>query len=503
MNGSLRRARANLCNQRGVAMVTVLFIGAALTVVSSAAAFATIQEFRAGADDRKAAEAISYAEAGIDRMLSYLKSGLVTFNQLNRSGCQDPVLQLPVGSVGVGTFTTNIRVFDPAAVGANRLPIAPSSGACANRPISPHPGMGNDLTWFMITSTGNHPDAARELRQVVALTPIGLPIGVYGHEFDPSAHPEYDSVSVISETTYTDRAKTLMVGNDSYYKISDFFPGVGTGKLLTDPVPAAIHAVSGISLKNSGTPEFTGPPNGTKNCTANGTTIPGAVISQSLWDSDGSLGSGTITSTCAGQTGYPTTSKFTDEQRQSFAKPRLTAEDHQVMKEAAQRYGVYCTFAGAGPGATGTNSCTVKGVLAGGTDYFTYVNDVLNTPRNTFVTYFEFRSGTASANEISNLPEVWGCSDDPALNKSVVVIVKNGGADWGGAGQTRRFNGALIVDGDFSTQGSFTFNGTMVVLGKISLGSSASEATLDPCWVRNMPGPFFRAVPGHWSEVDR
>lgn len=503
----MRRLRS-MRNQRGVAMVTVLFIGSALTVVTSVATFATIQEFRAGSDDRKAAEALSYAEAGIDRFFTYLKSGLLTYNQLNRAGCQDPPIALPTGQVGTGTFDAKLTVYGaPNATGADRFPIPPSSGACASRPISPHPGQGGDRTWFVIESTGRHPDATRVVRQVIALEPIGLPIGVYGNSFDPKAHPKYTTVSVVSETTFTDREKDVFTGLDPYYKIGDFFGGV-TGASLTDAVPAAIHAVGGIYLKNSGSPEFTGPPNGTKNCTANSTQgNPQATATQSLWDSDGSAGSGAITSGCAAWPGppgsgagvFPNSSRFTQDQLQNFAKPRLSAEDHLVMKEAAQRYGVYCSFAGAG--GTGGDTCIRAGQDPGGIDYKTYVNEVLAT-RNTFVVYIEFRSGAPASNNILNLHDVWPCSDDPALNKSVVVIVKNGGANWdGGAGG--KFNGALIVDGNFSTTGKFTFQGTMVVLGQISLGSSASEATLTPCWVRNMPGPFFRAVPGHWSEVDR
>lgn len=477
-------------------MVTVLFIGAALTVVTSAAAFTTIQEFRAGSDDRKAAEALSYAEAGIDRFLTYLKSGLITYNQLNRAGCQDVPLALPAGTVGNGTFTADIRVYDPNASGANRFPIPPSSGACASRPTSPHPGQGDDRTWFIITSTGRHPDATRVVRQIVALEPIGLPIGIYGHAFAPSAQPGYNTVSIVSETTYTDRLKTEMRGTDPYYKIGDFFSGV-TGASLTDGVPAAIHAVGGILLQKSKDPEFGGAI-GTKNCSANSGPTP----SQSLWDSDGSTGSGIITSGCSGAPGlYPNSSKFTQEQLENFAKPRLTAEDHQVLKEAAQSYGVYCTLKGTG--GTGTDSCITAGT-PGSSDYRTHVSTVLAV-RRTFVVYIEFRSGAPTArpgNEILNLPNIGPCSTDPAVHQSVVVIVKNGGVNWGG-GAGGFFNGALITDGNYEGQGNFEFTGTLIIHGTVSAGSASATYQMTPCWVQNMPGPFFRTVPGHWSEVDR
>ena len=150
------------------------------------------------------------------------------------------------------------------------------------------------------------------MQQVIAIKPIGLPIGLYASAFDLKASPTINNVSMISETTITDREKYRFNGKDSYYKMSDFFSAV-TGRSLTEAIPAAAHAISGILLKKSGNPEF--PP--TKNCTANNGN------SQSLWDSDGSAGSGAITSGCTGQVGYPNSSKFTHRSacRRSDARP--------------------------------------------------------------------------------------------------------------------------------------------------------------------------------------
>ena len=43
-------------NQSGVAMVTVLLVAMVMTVVASAAAFSTINELKAGQDDRQGSE---------------------------------------------------------------------------------------------------------------------------------------------------------------------------------------------------------------------------------------------------------------------------------------------------------------------------------------------------------------------------------------------------------------------------------------------------------------
>ncbi|MEA2460716.1 MAG: hypothetical protein QOH90_893 [Actinomycetota bacterium] len=473
-----------LRSEAGVAMVTVLFIGAALTAVTSVAAFATIQEFRGGLDDRKAAEALSYAEAGIDRMIQYMKSGRGNFNTFNRAGCADPAFALPPGLVGNGQFSVNVTVYDPFATNpADRFPPA----ACSSRPTSPHPGQANDKTYFVITSTGTHPSAVRKVRQIVALSPIGMPVGMYAENFVLQAHPTYNGMTMQANGFITDRKNDSFVGNDPYYKIGDFFPSV-SGKLLTDPIPAAAHAGKGIYLNNSSTPEFTGPGSGTKNCAADRTT------GRSIWDSDGSAGSGSINSGCSTQdptaTGFPSTSKFTPSQP---ADP-----DHAALKDAALSFGVYCSFPGVG--GTGTTDCYKEGV-ASGSNYVQLIQQVAATTNN-FIVYVEFRAGTPTQNNFNWDGNVWGCNLNPALNHSVVVDIKNGGFYDVGAGGDM-LNGALIMDGDFNTTGKFIFNGTFISHGSGTFGSSSETVTLDPCWIQNFPASFYKVVPGHWAEVDR
>src|SRR3712207_5481936 len=86
--------RNPLRSQLGTAMVTVIFVGSALTAVSSAGAYMAIQEFRAMGADQRAAEALALAEAGVDRFLLALRQGELNWNMLKRAGCEDtdPVL---------------------------------------------------------------------------------------------------------------------------------------------------------------------------------------------------------------------------------------------------------------------------------------------------------------------------------------------------------------------------------------------------------------------------
>jgi hypothetical protein len=392
---------------------------------------------------------------------------------------------LPTGSIGNGTYAVSVTVYNPSASNpADRFPPA----ACVGRQTSPHPGQGNDNNYFVITSTGSAPAAVRKVRQIVSLQPLGLPVGMYAENFILKAHPEYKGMTMQANSYITDRKNDSFTGNDPYYKIGDFFPSV-TGKLLTDPMPAAAHAGKMILLSGSSTPEFTTGSGGTKNCVAD------RVTGRSIWDSDGSPWSGTITSGCPTPdptaTGYPSTSKY--------APPTTTEPDHAALKDAALSFGVYCSFPGVG--GTGATECYQQGVPAS-TNYVQLIQNSLAAGVNNIVAYFEFRSGTPQQNNLNWDGNVWGCNDNPALNKSIVVDIRNGGFYDVGAGGDM-INGALFVDGDFNTTGKFTFNGTFNAKGSGSFGSSSEIVTLDACWVKNFPGAFYKVVPGHWAEVDR
>lgn len=483
--------RLRRLGERGVAMITVLFVGAGLTAVTSVAAFTTIQEFGAGRDDRKASEALAFAEAGLDRFLSYMRGGAgPSFAELNQAGCDgNPPIALPPGRIGNGTFTASVSVYEPNAEGDDRF--APA--ACSTRPTSLRPGQdGNDNTYFVITSKGEFPKATRVVRQVVAIQPGDLPVGIYaGSITKQSAQHAFVRVSMTSETTIQNRGNIDFEGIDPYYKYKDFFPQGVVGVDPNAPIPAAAHAVTGLYLGNSSSPEF-GPPNGTKNCDANRTSGPPY---QSIWDSDGSSGSGPITSGCGTMNQYPVSSKFAPEQLDMFKSPELTPEDHAAIKAAAKASGVYCSFRG--PTGTGSDWCTRAGVNIG-TGYAAGVQALLTAGVDNIVAYFEFRSGTPSENFIEKVGSVWSCE----TGKSIVAVVKNGGVNYtGGSGDF--INGAFIIDGDWKGNGSFILKGSLIAKGNVHFHSSSQEFQLDECWVENMPFIFTRVVPGHWSEVDR
>ena len=485
-------SRLNRCEQ-GVAMVTVIFVAAALTVVSSTAAFVAVNELRAGVDDRKASEALAYAEAGVDRAIQYLRGGSVVWGQLKRAGCQDPPLTLgPVG-VGNGQFTVRTWVYEPDGPSptdklATQHPRnAGTSGfACANVPVTPR----QDL-YMAIESTGEHPAAKRVVRQVVLVKPRPLPIGVSAESIEASGTAQTVGISMVSEQKIIGREKLTFTGMDPYYTLGDFWPsGPWGGQSATDPVPSAAHAVQGIYMKSNGSNwEFAG---GAQNCTANG---PGG---QSLWDSDGvgvqTPAHGPILTGCAGQVGFPPHSYFTAADRLRIGPDELDEADHRALKQAAQSGGLYCRIP-----TSGAPTCTKLGVSVPWASVW-QDGDIppLGTDPRSFIAYFEFAGGSALSNLVKWKAEVWGCNNDPNINKSAVIVVRNGGLSLENGAM---INGALLLDGEFKYAGTVTFNGT--IIAKSFTVSGNSTFSIDPCWVQNMPGPFLEITPQHWAEIDR
>ena len=458
-----------LREEKGVALATVIFVAAALTVVSATSAAIAIKEFRSGTEDRKAAEALNYAESGIDRMMEYLRGGDVNFGLVRQAGCNgNPAIILPQGKVGNGTYDVSLRADCVSAATATTA--------------------RSDLL-AIIRSEGTHPNARRVIEQVIKVEAMGLPVGIAADTISGNGSPNQPRISMLSKGKLIGRGQLNFTGLDPWYRIKDFWPNY-TG---TDaPVPASAHAVGGILLKSNNTdPEFTTA--APKNCTAN----KDVGNRQSLWDGDGSstnpaLDPRKITSDCANNAAgaYPPSSYFGPADYERIAPKKLTAQDRLRLKQAAKTYGQYCFIP-----TSGSGYCIRRGVQIA----FTTAVGNLPTVAKNFVAYYEFQSGDPLQNAISFNSEVWGCDQaNPNNTRSMVLVVERGGLDYASGA---RVNGAFLLDGAFKFTGSSTINGTVVASEFWFRGDSSFS--LDDCWVQQMPGPWLAIDPVHWREVDR
>lgn len=520
--------RWRMLDQRGVAMVTVLFVGTALTVVASAAAFVAVRDLKAAGDDRRGAEALSFAESGVDRMVELLRAGgtyaqstssqaniqrigIPTWNEMNEAGCAFGPLELPVGDLGTGrTYTVQLTAYDPTQPVGQRIPPEPwsatnntTSAVCTGRNTSPRPTPDIETDHlFAISSLGEHPAAKREVLQIVQIEALGLPIGLFADSSANNGNPDFTDISLVTPGNVTGREKLSLKGVDPYYTMADFY-GDSYPEL---PIPTAVHAMGTITCISDCNSAGTGagkkqvhPP--ALNCGANGTD-DGAPAWQSMWDGSG-LG-GAITSDCparqvAGLYGdrLPPTSLFDSAALLRVTpRPTLTEDDFERLKQAAKDFGLYCTN-------IGSSYCTVRGQPV------TYTTNISTADLQTwdlkrFVAYFDYEP-PASPNQRQTLTwnaSVSPCSTtDPSADRSVVLVVRNGDMSTQGAGAGEAVGAFLVPEGLIDAAGSITLHGTMIADGFQVRGTGNFKNSV--CWVTNMPSSFLDFTATHWSEVDR
>jgi hypothetical protein len=476
-------------NQRGVAMVTVLFVGMTLTVVVSGAAFISVRELQSGRDDQRSSRAMAYAEAGIDRAYQFLRSPLgwkfKTLSGCPFSGSTPTAANLQTfsgrfdtGAVNDGTFTANV------------IPFATSNSYCSGvvGTIDTETGPPVDVPYRMlVTSVGTYGNTTKTIRQVVELGVQDFPLGMSAQTLDANGNATIRNLSVITTTTVTGRRGIDMEGTDFFYTKGDFYPSL-TGATAAQMMPASIHSVGRV-LGQGG--RSIHPPN--LNCTSDKDNADGRT---SGWDGS-SLG-GTISSgTCSDANPPPPTSRFTQNDFNRLAStPRLSADDHTFFRSVAQGSGIYCNIP-----TSGATTCTRGGTIDNGIGTNVSTADVTNAPSMcpsnpcAFVAYFEFQGGNAFTNRVD-----WNAAVPSACSQGLVVlIIKNGSTQFAG---NARFSGSVFAeDGRFQTNGGPQIEGTIAAKEIIMRGSPLYS--MSQCWLNNLPGPFVTVTALRWSEVDR
>ena len=472
-----------LADQRGVAMVTVLFVGMAMTVVVTSAAFIAAREVRSGEDDASAGKALAHAEAGLDRMHQWLRSNSTGWRNITLSGC--PYSGSTATASTQQTFSG--RLGTGAQQGDYTVSLAPSTTAnaycaAATAPLDTDTPPPVDATYSMtITSTGTFRNATKTIRQTVDLIAEDFPIGLSSGTIDANGNATVQNEVLIARGAIQGRNKINMTGTDFFYTKSDFYPTIAAAQ-ASQAMPSSAHTYDKIYVAGG---RALHPPSCNTSGDKSGT--------ESTWD--GSSTGGTIAA-CA-VSPFPPTSKFTQaDHTRIAATPRLDADDHLFFKSQAQDKGVYCSISTAG-----VASCSRLGVTDNNIGTNVSTTDITNAPSACPATpcyitaYFEFQGGTALNNTVA-----WNATlPNTCTQGMVVLIVKNGGVSWGGSA---RFSGAIFAeDGRMTSVGNPYIEGAVAVQDLQMRGNPTYAMT--NCWLQNLPGPFIRVTAQRWSEVDR
>lgn len=491
-------------DERGVALLTVVLVAAALLVLSTAGSVIAVGQLRAGQAATRGSEALAHAEAGLQRFLRELKMGNFGLGAILTAGCSTAPVTLPTGRIGSGTYSAELTVYDadaspqvpPAWTGA---PTA--QGPCTDPPGTtparfpsgvPSPSPRVPYT-YAITATGTSNTGRRVIRAIVTISGAGLPRGVFVNQLNANGNPGFDNISLFSKSDIYGREKLGFTGTDLQYTLADVY---GPSYSATTFIPTAAHSVGAIYLKANGRNTREHPPQ--VNCTAN----PRGTAGQSRWD--GSVGgSGPITTAPCGAGTYPPTSLFTaaDFKRVSGDReglPQLTEAEYASLKANAQTRGIYCSIP-----ATGTASCTKYNPTTGLVETYSLPGTVVTNPMpagSTYVAYFEYAAGgDPSTRSIKWNAAVSPCSNVPASNNSATIVVRNGGLDL--RSNATMYGSAIAPEGVVDVAGGFTLVGS-VIANEVRLRGN-STFKLDTCSQTNAPAASLNVTGGRWSEIDR
>ena len=493
-----------LRGQSGVAMITVLFVGATLTVLTTTAAFMSVRGLQSTSADAQSARAMAAAEAGLERFMLDIKRGAIAIGSMKTAGCDTPPIALPPGTLGPGTYNVELTIYEPTQ--AKKVPDSP--WVVGNKDIPPCTPR-NSPNLYAVTATGTQGAGTRVVRQVIRAIPgkSKFPLGIYADKIDANGNPDLNNISVFTRGDIVGRGKMSLSGIDANYTMRDVydqsaFGGFSwSGGLTWDSnIPAAVHATGEIYAKGATTRGREHPP--VPNCTANDTRNGGYVL-QSEWDGSacsGCASNGVLTSdVCGGLAGYPPTAKFTQADLDRIAQVRnFTEDEYASLRASSQATGIYCNF------ATAVNQCWKNGV-AGPPDQNWQDGD-LPTTSATLIAYFDFPASANTSGNSITWSATWRaisgvmCNDaNPADNRVLVAVVRNGNFHLGANAQV---TGAVLTpEGDFDSTGSPILHGSVTARTFRVRGNATFESS--SCFAAQLPTTSSELTVEGWSEIDR
>lgn len=496
--------------ERGIAMMTVMLVGAALTVVTTTAAILSVRGLRATSADGQSARAMAAAEAGLERLTLDVKNGTIKLGAMREAGCATAPISLPPGTLGPGTYDVALTIYEPSQ--PKKVPDSPWS--ISNDTVSPCTNHTSNL--YAITATGTQGSGTRVVRQLLRVVPgkAKFPMGIYAEKIDANGNPTMRNISVFTAGDLVGRGKISMSGIDENYTMKDvynqtLFPTFSwSGGLNWDSkIPAAVHATGEIYVKGANQRGREHPFSSTQNvnCTANDTRNNGYSL-QSEWDGSACSGcssSGTISAdTCGGLPGYPPTARFTPDDLSRIAQVRnLTEDEYSNLKATAQSSGIYCNF---DPSIPTSVQCSKAGVS--GMRDETWSDGDLPTGTNQLVAYFDYPYSNNTSNNWITWSATWKAisgvmcnSTNPADNKSIVIVVRNGNFRLTGTAQV---TGAVLVpEGDFDSTGTPLLHGSVTARSFRVRGNATFESSA--CFANSLPSTSGEISPAGWMEVDR
>lgn len=451
----MRRLRLRQQDDRGIAMLTVVMVGAIMTALGVAITQTTIVNLDNAGRDRVASGALGAAEAGVAGAISYMRdNGVNSFCDTcsERFNTSRPET---IDYVGGGRAVVTVKVlqpYNPPSVKAGR---------------------------YLIRSTGTSGagPGKRTIEQIVAVTPFAFPLGVYSQaKVNLGGQVAIAQESLFSGACIDSRSKLRFIA--------------GPSGSIVDPyndIPAGAHSISYITDRNQG---------GAAGCATNLSSVTDTIHSgttcSTAYPTDQTGLGGPFTaadSACItasqGKGDYPTKgSKFdldTLRETYGFVPRGLTDEQFAILKAKAKANGTY-----------------FKGATA---PVFPVASSIPGTPGYNPVIYLEDQNLS-----LTTQLNGYGWTSDPSCtlrHPSVILVVERGSVSMG---SSSRLTGHLFVpDGSVDFSGGADLTGT-IFAGEVKFTGGGSNATgnigLNDCYARNTHGGLFEITKERFRQVD-
>ena len=488
----MKRIRELRSDDRGIGVVTVIFVMAVVSALAITATSLTVNNLSNARRDRQSLSAMATSEAGVAQAIQYIRSA-----NLSTLTCLEPAAGGSPGVTCQGSGPSWISSTNPMQVNVDGTvgncvtskdcfkvwigAVTPYVPNCAARHASPPQSCSGLYRVHSTGVSGNGP-GARKLAVDVKATPYPFPMGVFSEQ----GFSGNGNVGVHKESLFTNGCAMNRQTDSASGSGMQFEWDAANGRPVLDLVydqPAAAHSTSTISSANNtcGNGSGGGPIHQTARCNA-------------LFKFDQDSGGGALTpgDACYGKyvrsdgTVYPTTSGFSQNDLQSYGyRPRgLTDAQYAALRSQAQAQGTYNI-------AVGNIAGVLTGLSAAG----------VNSP----VLYWDNASVSLS---LSDFPSAYKRDINTASScatGSVTIVVSGPGhnLDYTGGGNSGPpyiVSSIFVPDGTLSGGGGRNTIGT-VFAKTIDLGGNV-DFFMDQCFASNPPGGTLDTQVVNWREDD-
>ena len=467
---SMSRVRSHIRpdhGDRGAALITVILLLAALTAVSTTVVTVAVNDTISGSRDRQAGAAFATADAGIAFGLEYIRNNSVdslTCNENRAPATPDSCAGMPAISNPVAPRRVKVGGTGACVAGDTCYDV----WITFLRRYAP-PAVKTGLYRVHSIGRSGRGPGAKALTVDVEITPASYPIGIYGTRLVGNG-----GTSLYNEMLFTQDC------------VSPRYNGSGNGMRFegTDPYwgePASANSTGQVSTDN--------------NCGSNGyihsATAPCPTNAALRFDRTQTGGALPVGSPCSftyvkpdGTTGRRESSRFTMEIMErdyKFQPGGLSDSQYKALKARAQSLGTYNI-----PVAD-IHSRLVAAVAAGVAQPVVYYDNMSQV---------SFASTDIPSPTFARAP-----NQTPCTPNSVVFIVRNGNVTYQGGTSVWRDMAMFVPEGNFNGNGGYNILGTLFTQELSITGGQRFE--LDPCFIRNLPGPVLNLKVVGFREDDR